>query len=352
MADFTIGFTQQYQLFNFQLERALIMTRGRMEARAQVELRRQASDHGIELTIQQDQVDKRLRLRDDIDTALVHIRNAQKPITDIRFWLGEAKAAAQKGDPAAFDSALLELNSFVGSANIDANNLIGRRRLDSTGQRTVVYPLGRSEVAIQTQSLAVTYTLDVGGSISEVDPRDETASINGVTYAVREFQYVSGSGDSVTFTTQSGAGPTFTATVNRGGLGLANSFLYGNLPSDASAESVAFRQRAMDDLSAAQQTLKRIETNLGIAEATSLGALGSATLALEDDNKIMGALLERQLTEQGALEASLQAKIDLTAVNMALSSQTALVRIRSMFAPEPPLSDTILDKLGFTSRSF
>jgi hypothetical protein len=350
MADFIISFKQQYRLFNFQLERALLLSKGQMEARAQGELRAQASDHGIELSIQQDRVDRRLKLRDDVDATLLRIRTAQAPLTDIRFWLGEAKAAAQKGDPAAFDSALLELNYRVGSANLDPNNLIGRRQPDSVSARTTVFALGRDEVSIQTQSLGASYSLDIGGSISDVDPRDENAIINGVSYAVREFQYVSGTGDSVTFATQSGAGPTFTATVNRGGLGVANSFFYGNLPSDASPESAAFRQRAMDDLSVAQQTLNRIENNLGIGEATALAALGGANTALEEDNKIMGALVERQLSEQAALETSLQAKIDLATAGFALSSQTALVRIRSLFAPEPPLTDTILDTLGIGGR--
>jgi hypothetical protein len=345
MADLTLDFTQQYQLFTYQIERALILSKGQMEARAQVELRRQAADHAVELNIQQDRVDRQLRVRDEVDAALLRIRQAQKPLIDIRFWLAEAKAAAQNGDPATFDSALLQLNSFVSSANLDPSNLIGRRQLDSVAARTTVFTLGSGEVSLETQSLGATYTLEINGQAVEVDPSDESAVIDGVKYAVREFRYDSAVDDTVTFTTQSGAGPSFTATVRRGGLGIANSFFYGNLPSDGSAESVAFRQKAMDDISNALSTLNRIETNLGVAEAIAMGALGGASTLLDQENKVMQELVERQLTEQGALEASLQAKIDLASAGIALAGKTALVRISSLFAPEPPLTDTVLDKL-------
>jgi hypothetical protein len=345
MAGLTLDFAVQYQLFTFQVERALILTKGQMEARAQNELRRQAADQAIELSIQQDRVDRHLRVRDEVDAALLRIRQAQKPLTDIRFWLAEAKAAAQNGDPAAFDSALLQLNFFVGSANLDPSNLIGRRQLDSVAARTTVFSLGSDEVSLDTQSLGATYTLEINGQIVEVDPSDESAVIEGVKYSVREFRYDSAVGDTVTFTTQSGAGPSFTATVKRGGLNIAHAFVYGNLPSDGSAASAAFRQQAMDDLSNALSTLNRIETNLGIAEAMALGALGGTNTLLEQENKAMQALVERQLTEQGALEASLQAKIDLASAGIALAGKTALVRISSLFAPEPPITDTVLDKL-------
>lgn len=347
MAGSIVDFRLQYQLYNFALERALLLTKVRVQERAAVDLRRLNLEQSDQVTVQQERVDRQLRLKDEIQAALTPLAAAQKPLVDLRTELARAKYAASIGDPAGFDNALLNINYLIRSASLNPGDLIGRLLPDSAGKRTRVFPLGEDEVSVATQSLAATYALDLGGGVvAPVDPREETVVLGGVEYGVRDLQYVSGSGDSVTFTVDPGSGPvTYTATVKRGGLGLANSWFYGGIPSDASAASAAQRSRAMADVDAAIKTLNQVELNLGIADASVRTALDRASTALEAENSAMAALVTLQLDEQSALEAAWSRRLDLATAGIALAGQTGLVRIASLFAPEQPPTDTVLDVL-------
>jgi hypothetical protein len=342
------SFQSQYKHFNFGLERSFLLLKGMIEQRAKVELRQQFIDQRAALDQQQDRTDKAQQVKDEIDSVLTSIRLAQKPLTDIRQHLAEAKWAAKNGDRVAFDAALHLVNLQLKSSNTDPTNLIGWRAYDSKASRTEGYKLGNSEVSIETQSLGITYVLDVSGvGKVEFDPRTNTIALGGVTYSINSLNYVSASGNAITFTADSGAGPvSYTATVQRGGLGLAGSFFYGNLPPDASAPSQAFRDQAVADVDVAQKTLDRIERNLGAAEATTLAVVGKALIDLTYENQVQGALVDQQISEAQALEKALDAKISIATMALALSAKTDLVRIASLFAPQAPPTNTVLDQLG------
>ena len=161
--------------------------------------------------------------------------------------------------------------------------------------------------------------------------------------------FQSGSGNDVTFTVQGSDGnpATFTATVNKGGLGLAHSIFYGALPTDGSAASLAYQSQLASDIDAAIKIVQTVKFNLSLASSQITGADNLAGTAVNDAQSSYDKVQQQQSDAEAALKKAEDArnKIQLGIIGFAAKTQES--QLTALFAdPAASQPRTVLDLIG------
>jgi hypothetical protein len=334
--------TSQANLYKFNVERNFTILQGQILGRADFEIAKFNQAKSAELDSVQLRLDSLLAAKDEIAARLESVRRSRDQLAEVRTALSEAAAAAQAGSRADFDNALLTVNLEAGTSRTDPDNLIGALSASGRGARATVIDVPGGDVILETRALTTGYSIALNTG-EEITPELTAGSvkINGTKYDLSALNFVSRSGDDITF--ESG-GNTFTGTVSRGGLGVLNSFFYGDLASQAD------RDEAVADVRAALAIVDDIAKNLDDAEiavAHGNGLIEIDTAAAQNE---INDLVLRQRDEEKAFNRSLQVRTQVALSSIALAAKTAETQILSMFTEEPKYTDTILDKFGILDK--
>lgn len=334
--------TSQTNLYKYNVERMFTILQGQILGNAEFDIAKFNIQKSDELESVQVRLDGLLKAKDEIGNRLDAIRRSRDQLAEVRTALAQAAAAAQAGNRPDFDNSLLTVNLEAGQSRTDKDNLIGALSASGRGARSEVISLPSGDVILQTRALTTGYsiTLDTGEQITP-ELTGGSVKIDGTKYDLSALNYVSGSGDDVTF--ESG-GSTFTGTVSRGGLGVLNSFFYENLGTQAG------RDAAVADVRAALKIVDGIAKNLDTAELEVGYGLGRIDVDAGAVQNEMNDLVLRQREEERAFNRSLQVRTQVALSSIALAAKTAETQILSMFTEEPKYTDTILDKFGLLKK--
>lgn len=334
--------TSQTNLYKYNVERMFTILQGQILGRADYDIAKFNREKSAELDSVQTRLDGLLKAKDEIAGHLESVRRSREQLAEVRTALAQAAAGAQAGSRADFDNALLTANLEAGTSRTDPDNLIGALSASGRGARSTVITVPSGDVILQTRALTTGYsiTLDTGEQITP-ELTGGSVKINGTKYDLTALNHVSHSGDDVSF--ESG-GTTFTGTVSRGGLGVLNSFFYGDLATQAD------RDEAIADVRAALKIVDDIAKNLDYAEIEVARGHGLIDIDAGATQNEINDLVLRQRDEEKAFNRSLQVRTQVALSSIALAAKTAETQILSMFTEEPKYTDTILDKFGIFDK--
>lgn len=348
-------FANQVNLYKYNVERNFTILSGQIEQRAVTEQALFDQRQRTELSPSRTRLADLQASKENIADHLDRVRRARENIVEIKGALADAASAAQSGSRAKFDAAMLTLNLKAGNSRTDSENLIGRMGTTQVGSRTEYVDLPGGDVELQTRSLSSTYAIRLSdGSQLTPDVTSNSIKINGKKYDLPTLTFVSsGGGNDVTFSVDNnGTTETYTGTIERGGLGVASSFFYGGLPADASAQSQAYRQQAIDDVRVALKQVNDLDKALAAAESEIARGFGSVSVDLDATTAEIDNVTSRQADEARVFNRALQTRTQVALSSLALSAKTAETMLTSMFSPKPEPTESVLDQLGFNySRS-
>ena len=336
--NFDFGFRQ----VEFNVNRAYTLTKAQNTIRAQRETAAMAFRHQDEVVRVQKSVTAFTSDKIEAGDAKANLENALDRIIDIRNSLFEARAAAATGDRAAFDNALYNINLKAQDASQDQNNLIGWLSVDGNGTRSKTVNLGQSSFNIYSRSLGATYSveLDTGEKIRP-EFRDNELELNEEKFLFTEVNYESEAGGEITFSVGDGVDKqTFTGTVNKGGLGVASSWVYGNF------DTQAFQDAAVADINTALQTLNAAERQLNGTLIQAQYQYDKAVTRIDAAQGKVVDTIRRQLTEQQALDKAIESRNEIALVVLSLGAQQKLTQIDAFFRPAAEPTNTVLNTLG------
>jgi len=334
--------TSQTNLYKYNVERTFTILQGQILGRADFDIAKFNQEKAAELDSVQLRLDGLLKAKDEIAARLDSVRRSRDQLAEVRTALAQAAAAAQSGSRADFDNALLTVNLEAGISRTDPDNLIGALSASGRGARSTVITVPNGDVILETRALTTGYsiTLDTGEQTTP-ELTGGSVKINGTKYDLAALNHVSRSGEDITF--ESG-GTSFTGTVNRGGLGVLNSFFYGDLATQAD------RDEAIADVRAALAIVDDIAKNLDDAEIEVARGHGLIDIDAGATQNEINDLVLRQREEEKAFNRSLQVRTQVALSSIALAAKTAETQILSMFTEEPKYTDTILDKFGILDK--
>jgi len=346
------SFANQKSLYAYNVERSFTILSGTIQARA---IKDQDAFNATQASERSALEERSAALRESKNTIadqLDRVRRARENIIAVKSALADAAAAAKAGNRGAFDTALLTVNLRAGNSRTDPDNLVGFMGATNVGGRTEVVSVPNGDVDVQTRSISSTYAiqLDDGTQVTP-DMNSNSIRLNGKKYDLPAVSFVSRTGEEVTFQVDNNGTPeTYTGTLQRGGLGITSSFTYGGLPADASPESEAFRQQAVDDVRAAIKLVNNLDRSLAMAELDVARGFGKVEVEADATKAEYDATIDRQGEELKAFSRALQTRTQIALSSIALSSKTAETMLTSMFAEEPEPTQTVLDQLGMNYR--
>ncbi len=335
---FDFGFRQT----EFFINQAYTLVKAQNTIRDQRETATLAFRHQDEVVREQQKVTAFTSNKIEAGDAVADLENALDRIIDIRNSLFEARAAASTGDRATFDNALYNINLKAQDASQDSSNLIGWLGVDGNGVRSRTVNLGQNSFNIYSRSLGATYgiELDSGESIRP-EFRDNEVELNEEKFLIAELNYESEAGGEITFSVGEGVDQQFfTGTVEKGGLGVASSWVYGDF------DTTAFQDAAVADVNAALETLNAAERELNGVLIQAQYQYDKATSRTKDAQTNVDETVRRQLNEQQALERSIESRSQIAQIVLSLGAQQSLTQIDAIFRPQPAYTNTVLDTLG------
>lgn len=336
------SFDFNFRQTEFFLERAFTLASGQHKMRAQKDILAMNRRHEAEIIRAQKPVTQNMVRKLAAGDAVADLKNALNRIIDIRTALFEARAGATQGDRAGFDNALFNANRKAQDASLDQSNLIGWMAVDGNGVRTRTVDLGSASFNILSRSLGATYSvvLDSGEKLRP-EFRKNDIELNGEKYLFTELNFVSETDGQITFSVGDGAEQqTFTGRVDKGGLKVASSWVYGNLQGQAN------RDAAVADVNAALQVLNATERDLNMALIQAEFQFARATTQADAAQSTVNTIVRKQLNEQQALNTAIESRTQIALIMLSLGAQQRLTEIDAIFRPDPPLTNTILDTFG------
>lgn len=336
------SFEFNFRKTEFFINRAYTLTAGQLKIQSQKEIGAMSARHQAEIVKVQKGVTKNLANKFAAGDAMSDLKNALDRIVDIRNSLFEARAAAKQGERAGFDNALFDINRKAQDASQDTHNLIGWLAVDGNGVRSRTVELGAASFNIASRSLGATYAVELdSGERIRPEFRDNELELNGEKVLFTALNHQSESDGAITFTVGDGeAQQTYTGTVTKGGLGVASSWVYGNLDSEA------HRDAAVGDVNAALQRLNAAERELNATLIQAEYQYNKSKTLADAAQTGVDTTVRRQLTEQQALNRAIEAKTKIALVVLSLGAQQKLTQIDAIFRPEPKRTNTILDRFG------
>jgi hypothetical protein len=334
--------SSQNNLYKYNVERMFTILQGQILGRADYDIAKFNNEKSAELDSIQTRLDTLLKAKDEIAGRLDSLRRSRDQVAEVRTALAQAAAAAQAGSRADFDNALLTVNLEAGTSRTDPDNLIGALSANGRGARSTVITVPSGDVILQTRALTTGYSIDLDTG-EEITPEltGGSVKINGTKYDLPALNFVSRTGEDITF--ESG-GNTFTGTVKRGGLGVLNSFFYGDLASQAD------RDEAIADVRAALAIVNDIAKKMDESEVEVARGAGLVDIDASATQNEVNDLVLSQREEEKAFNRSLQVRTQVALSSIALAAKTAETQILSMFTEEPKYTDTILDKFGLLKK--
>ncbi|MEQ8345315.1 MAG: hypothetical protein RIB84_25640 [Sneathiellaceae bacterium] len=335
------SFDFNFRKTEYYINRAYTLTASQLKIKSQKDINAMAVRHQAQVVNVQHTVTKSLSKKIEAGDATGDLKNALNRIIDVRNSLFAARAAAKLGERAAFDNALFDLNRKVQDASQDSHNLIGWLAVDGKGVRSRTVDLGAASFNIPSRSLGATYALELDtGEKIRPEFRKNELELDGAKVLVGELNYVSEADGAITFTVGAGADEkSYTGTVAKGGLGVASSWVYGNL------DTAAFQDVAIADVNAALQTLNSAERELNAALIQAEYQFKKNKTLAEAAQAIVNETVKKQLTEQQALNKAIESRTQIALIVLSLGAQQRLTEIDAIFRPPAKYTSTVLDTL-------
>lgn len=341
--------------------------------------------------------------QNNVANYLSNVESSVKSLNNLRTALLQAKDAIAKGSNDGFDVFMSTINQYVSGQSGDATSVTNNNGNGRGSWRNDVTVLsgGGLTVMMQHQFIGTDYviqgddgsylrpdmsgrklsghgtvafadlTMDHLATLTAGDGSTLTGAIttangqvsvtaNGKTYTGTGDQVTDDQGNTYTVTTSDKVrvnypdGSTVTGTIQRGGLGLLNSFAYGDFNDPDPDKRAAAVQAANKDVDAAFRKLAQLERTLNQYDAGLSGiqnSLNGQSAQLSDQYKTVS---EENLSAKQAEQKAIQSRYDIATNSMALSNETTSTFIYQMFSSpwavtKQSMTDILTSAAGITT---
>lgn len=268
--------------------------------------------------------------------------------------LNAGSTAQERADVAAiFKAGLAAINTAVDGAEENGINLIGDASATdfSTDDVATNYGLEGAYLSVAGTYLgSETRLTDAGGNTYVVNQGDQTLvqyapypdTPTGTVYSLDDLAASLSSFDSGTGQVTFAGAVNLTATVERHGLGILDSYLYGDFQNDADVA------RAIADLDAAAATLEQVAPDFGVPDALLNNAVNLIDTQLQDLDRKLLSRIQSNLSEKAAVEDARALADNALTYRLALAaqSQAAVVDLLQVYQ----VDRTSLGVVGYLRR--